>query len=162
MVTQDKYSDGMEYTPGTPYPALDAFRVDFPQVTTGVLYATYGSQVTVLGKNAGKSFSEKKFIEQRGYFFADPQFFSVFHFNWLSGKASVLAEPSNTVLTRKWRKNILAKWQDAIGQFIKLDNALTLKVAGILEDVPGNSDFPLGVVGSYEGFKKCRCLFLYN
>jgi predicted permease len=47
------------------------------------------------------------------------------------------------------------KWQDAIGQYIKLDNTLTLKVAGILEDVPGNSDFPLGVVGSYEGFKKC-------
>lgn len=40
-----------------------------------------------------------------------------------------------------------------------MDNALTLKVAGILEDVPGNSDFPLGVVSSYEGFKKCSAYF---
>src|ERR1041385_3907154 len=48
VVTQDKYSDGIDYTPGTPYPVLDAMRVDFPQLTTGVLYASYGSQVTVL------------------------------------------------------------------------------------------------------------------
>src|SRR5436305_4219223 len=72
VVTQDKYADGIKYTSGTPYPALDALRVDCPQATTGVLYATYGSQVTVLGKDAGKSFSEKKFIEQSGIFFADP------------------------------------------------------------------------------------------
>lgn len=101
VVTQDKFADGMEYTPGTPYPALDALRVDFPQATISVLYANYGSQVTVFGKNSIKSFSEKKFIEQSGIFFADPQFFSVFHFTWLSGQPSVLAEPGNTVLSKK-------------------------------------------------------------
>src|SRR3954452_23676378 len=121
VVTQDKYADGISYTPGTPYPALDAIRVDFPQVTTGVLYATYGSQVTVPGRDATKNSSEKKFIEQSGIFFADPQFFSVFHFNWLTGASSVLSEPGNTVLSKKIAEKYFGKWQDAIGQFIKLD-----------------------------------------
>src|SRR5690242_436930 len=30
VVTQDKYSDGIEYTPGTPFPVPDALRVDIP------------------------------------------------------------------------------------------------------------------------------------
>src|SRR6266496_642395 len=45
VVTQDKYSDGLSYTPGTPFPVLDALRVDIPQITSGVLYSSNGSQV---------------------------------------------------------------------------------------------------------------------
>ena len=153
VVTQDKYADGIDYTPGTPFPVLDAMRVDMPQITTAALYASYGSQVTVMGKNDASSSSEKKFIESTGIFFADPQFFSVFHFNWLSGNPAVLSEPNNTVLTKKMAEKYFGDWQSAIGQFIKLDNTLTLKVAGILEDVPANSDFPLGVVTSYTSLK---------
>jgi len=156
VVTQDKYSDGVQYTEGTPYPALDAMRTDFPQLITGVLYSSYGSQVTVLGKDAASNFSEKKFIESTGVFFADPQFFSVFHFNWLAGSPSLLAEPNNTVLTKKMAEKYFGNWQSAVGQFIRMDNALTLKVAGILEDVPAHSDFPLGVVTSYITFKNSK------
>src|SRR5690242_654118 len=153
VVTQDKYSDGIQYTEGTPYPALDAMRTDFPQLTTGVLYSSYGSQVTILGKDATSNSSEKKFIESTGVFFADPQFFSVFQYKWLAGSSSLLAEPNNTVLTKKMAEKYFGNWKSAIGQFIKLDNALTLKVAGILEDVPAHSDFPLGIVTSYITFK---------
>jgi predicted permease len=153
VVIQDKYPDGIDYTPGTPFPVLDALRVDIPQITTGALYASYGSQVTVLGKNDANTSSEKKFIESTGIFFADPQFFSVFHFNWLAGSPALLSEPNNTVLTKKMAEKYFGGWQNAVGQFIKLDNTLTLKVAGILEDVPANSDFPLGVVTSYISLK---------
>lgn len=156
VVTQDKYSDGINYTPGTPFPVLDAMRVDFPQLTTGALFASYGSQVTVLEKDAAANSSEKKFIESSGIFFADPQFFSVFNFTWLSGTPSLLAEPNNTVLTRKMAEKYFGNWQSAIGRFIKLDNLLTLKVAGVLEDIPANSDFPLGVVTSYITFKSVK------
>lgn len=153
VVTQDKYSDGIDYTPGTPFPVLDALRVDIPQITSGVLYSSSGSQVTVLGKDASSNLSQKKFIEPTGIFFADPQFFSVFHFGWLSGTPALLAEPNNTVLSKKMAEKYFGNWQSAIGQFIKLDNAVTLKVAGILEDVRANSDFPLSVVTSYITFK---------
>src|ERR1041385_2687422 len=44
VVTQDKYSDGIQYTPGIPFPALEAVRADFPQITTGALFSSYGSQ----------------------------------------------------------------------------------------------------------------------
>jgi len=153
VVTQDKYADGIDYTPGTPFPVLDAMRVDIPQITTAALYASYGSQVTVMSKNSTSNSSEKKFIESTGIFFADAPFFSVFHFDWLAGDSSVLSEPGNTVLSKKMAEKYFGNWQSAIGQFIKLDNTLTVKVAGILENVPANSDFPLGVVTSYTSLK---------
>lgn len=52
IVTKESYSDGEGYTPGVPYPALDAVRTTFPEFTTGALFASFGSQVTVLGPNA--------------------------------------------------------------------------------------------------------------
>src|SRR6476619_3599717 len=62
VVTEDKFPDDVTYTPGIPFPALDAIRLNFPQVTTGTLFASYGSQVTVLGTNAANPLPEKKFI----------------------------------------------------------------------------------------------------
>src|SRR5215831_11047377 len=64
IVTEDKYPDGIQYTPGVPFPSVDAVRADFPQITTGALFASYGSQVTVLGNDAASNSSEKKFIEE--------------------------------------------------------------------------------------------------
>src|SRR6476660_884824 len=56
VVTQDIYPDDIGYNEGIPFPALDALRLDFPQLTTGALYANYNSQVTVLGKNSDNLF----------------------------------------------------------------------------------------------------------
>src|SRR4029453_1624416 len=44
VAMEDKFPSGTNYTPGTPYPALDALRVKFPQILTGVLYSNYGAQ----------------------------------------------------------------------------------------------------------------------
>ncbi len=162
IVTQDKFSNGIEYTPGIPYPALEAIKADFPQITTGALCASYGSQVTVLGTTESNAAPEKKFIEATGFFFCDPQFFQVFHYNWLAGSPSVLSEPNVTVLTQKMGEKYFGDWKKAMGQFLKLDNAVTVKVAGILEDIPANTDFPLGIVTSYETYKNTPSVYNYT
>ncbi len=77
IVTKDKLSDGENYSAGIPYPALDALRTDMPELTVGSLFSSYGSQVTVLGKDPNGQ-SGKKFIEESGVFFADPELFKVF------------------------------------------------------------------------------------
>jgi putative ABC transport system permease protein len=145
--------DGITYGEGVPYPTFDALNVAFPQVKTGAMFANYNSQVTVLNANDPNAYSDKKFLEETGVFFADPSFFSVFHYNWLSGNAEVLKEPNTVVLTKKMATKYFGNWQSAMGGLLKLDNAATVKVAGILEDLPANTDFPLAVVASYETMK---------
>ncbi|HXS56899.1 MAG TPA: ABC transporter permease [Hanamia sp.] len=162
VVSRDSFSDGVTYNPGVPFPALEAMRLDFPKITTGSLLASYGSQVTVLGANASNLSNDKKFIEETGFFFCDPQFFKVFHYDWLLGSPEVLSEPNNTVLTQKTAKRYFGDWKNAIGQFLKFDNNITVKVAGILKDPPANTDFPIAIVTSFETVKQNGGIYSYN
>lgn len=145
VITKDTYSDGIDYTPGIPYPELDALRADLPQLKTGALFSAYGSQVSVLEN----SVTTKKFIEDMGMFFADPQFFEIFEYKWISGSEKILNEPNNVALTKSIAIKYFNDWKTAVGKYIKIDNKLTFRVAGILEDAPANTDFPLRIVGSY-------------
>lgn len=160
VVTQDKFSDGITYNPGIPVPALDALRLQMPNVLFANIFANYGSQVTV--NSSGSTSSDKKFIEETGMFFCDPKFFQVFNYTWLEGNANVLNEPNTVVLTKKIAEKYFGSWQQAVNKTIKLDNAITLKVAGILQDVPLNSDLPLGVMISYQTLKNNGGKYGYN
>ncbi len=124
--------------------------------------ANYGSQVTVLGKNASNATPDKKFIEETGFFFCDPQFFKVFSYEWMAGSPSVLSQPNVTVLTQKIASKYFGDWKSAMGQYLKLDNAVTVKVAGILKDIPANTDFPLVIVTSYETAKANPEIYFYS
>lgn len=153
VVTQDKFSDGITYNPGIPVPALDVLRVKMPQVVFGGMLSASGSQVTI-DEEKHPFAGRKKFIEDNGIFFSDPQFFSVFSYKWLTGNPKVLSEPNMVVLTKKMAEKYFSKWENAVEKIIRLDNNITLKVAGILADIPGNTDFPLAVVASLESLKQ--------
>ena len=95
-------------------------------------------------------------------FFADPQFFKIFQYKWLVSGPEVLKDPNVTVLTKKMAEKYFGDWHHAVGKFLKLDNVIALKVAGILNDVPADTDFPLGVVTSYETLKNYPDIYGYT
>jgi putative ABC transport system permease protein len=162
IATERIESEGTDYGEGIPYPAYDALRATFPNVTTAAMFSNYNSQVTVLDAKDPNAFSAKKFIEDNGCFFSDPQIFSVFKFTWLAGSPQVLKDPDVVVLTKKRAEKYFGNWQAAMGGLLKLDNTATVKVAGILEDIPLNSDFPLNLVASYETMKKFPATYNYS
>ena len=161
VVTKDKRPDDVMYTSGIPFPALEALQIDFPQATIGAFLNNDGSQVTVLGDDAAAS-SSKKFIEETGFFFADPEIFNVFHYDWLVGNPAVLNEPNTTVLTQKTAEKYFGDWKAAPGKFLKLDNKVVVKVAGILKDVPANTDFPLSIVTSLKTARANPDTYFYS
>ncbi|MFT3823425.1 MAG: ABC transporter permease [Chitinophagaceae bacterium] len=153
VVTTDKTPDDEAHTPGIPFPALESLRADLPDVKTGALLSSYGSQITI--PNSGTNGApDNRFIEDYGVFYCDPQFFEVFHFKWLAGDGKVLAEPNTVVLSEEKAKKYFGSWQDAVGKSLMIDNAITLKVGGVLENMPDNSDFPMYVVASFETAKQ--------
>ncbi|MES2329627.1 MAG: ABC transporter permease [Bacteroidota bacterium] len=147
-------SEGLSFGEGVPYPAYDALRLTFPNAVTAAMFQNYNSQVTVLDDADPSSSVNKKFIEESGNFFSDPQFFSVFQYKWLAGSATVLKDPDVAILTKKRAEKYFGNWQSAMGRLLKIDNTATVKIAGIIEDVPVNTDFPLALVASYETMKK--------
>jgi putative ABC transport system permease protein len=153
VVSQDKYDRDITYNSGVPVAALEALRADFPNIKFGALCSIYGSQVTV--PSAGSE-TGNRFIQETGIFFFEPELFNVFYYEWLAGGPSSLNAPNNVVLDEKTATKYFGAWQQAMGKTITLDNAIPLKVNGILKNVPANSDFPLSVLVSYKTLKQHR------
>lgn len=158
VVSQTKNPDGLNYTSGVPFPALDALRLDFPQATTGAILSNYGSQVTVPSKNE----AGKKFIEDKGFFFCDPEFFKIFHYDWLAGSPAEMINPNVTALTESTAAKYFGNWKNAIGQTLLLDNEVLVKVTGIIKDPPQNTDFPLSVINSMATAKSSNGKYFYD
>ena len=153
VTTQTEREAGTERTAGISAPAVDALRLNFPQAKVAGLESSYGSQVTVPAAS-GNPADDKKIIENTGVMFVEPQFFGIFSSTWLSGRPSVLENPNMVVLDKSSAAKYFGDWKNAVGKMLKMDNVLTLKVAGILDDAPANSDFPLKVVISYITWKQ--------
>jgi putative ABC transport system permease protein len=155
-------AEGLTWGEGVPFPTYDALRADFPNLVTASMFQNYNSQVTVMSVANANSASNKKFIEESGNFFSDPNFFSVFKYKWLAGSAQALKDPDVAVLTKSRAEKYFGSWQAAIGGLLKLDNTATVKVAAIMDDMPLNTDFPLGLVASYETMKKFPRTYGYS
>jgi putative ABC transport system permease protein len=153
VVTQQNTSQGIDYNPGVPFPTLDALRLDFPQAKFAVLNSNNGCQVKVPNQN-GVSNSDKKFTENSGVVFTDSQYFDVFKSKWLYGEPSSLNEPNTVVIDENTAVKYFGDWKTAVGKLLMMDNLLTLKVAGIIETAPVNTDFPLKIMVSYITWKQ--------
>lgn len=149
VVTREK-SEDENFTPGVPMPGVEAIRLRFPEATVAGIFANYGSQVTVIGKDSNAMASNKKFIEDNGVLFAEPQALQIFDVKFLSGSGDKLADPGNVILSRAMATKYFGKWEDAYDQFIRLDLSVVLRVAGVIEDVPQQSDFPFKLLVSYK------------
>src|SRR5438876_906717 len=141
-----------EYRTGVPFPVTQTLRTDFPQLTNAAaIFGTGGVQVNV---TAADGSTLKKFKEGNDLFIAEPQFFKMFDFSLAEGKiANALAEPNTALLTKEIASKYFGEWKTAIGRTLKIFG-FPIKVTGILNNPPSNTDFPLGVVVSYATLAK--------
>ncbi|MCF0061030.1 ABC transporter permease [Dyadobacter chenwenxiniae] len=152
IVRQNDYPTGQtDYTPGSPLPYYAALKVDMPQIGTIVpVWGTLEPQVTILGKDANNQTSKKKFYEDNDGLLTVPEFFDLFDFPFLIGSRTVLKDPNVIVLSQRRAEKYFGKWQEAMGQYVKINNKTVMKVGGIIANPPLNTDFPIDIVVSYE------------
>lgn len=153
IATQINSEGNARYTAGIAAPAADAFRLRFPEAKIAGVSLIYGSEVTVPGAGNNPAVA-KKFIENAGIMFAEPQLFDIVSSQWLAGSPSALKDPNMVVIDESHAAKYFGDWHSAIGKTLHVDNLLTLKVAGVLRDAPVNSDFRLNVLISYITWKQ--------
>jgi len=162
IVTEQKSESGIDYNPGVAVPATEALRLEFPKAKVASINSSYGSQITVMDGSDLKYNGGKKFTENIGVVFIEPQFFDIFSWKWLAGSAAVLANPNMVVLDKTTASKYFGNWTNAVGKSITMDNLVNLKVAGIIEDAPSNSDFPFKVLISHITWKKYPSVYNYS
>jgi putative ABC transport system permease protein len=80
-------------------------------------------------------------LEQDGIYFAESSLFDIFSFEVLQGdRALMLSEPNSVVVTETFA-NIYFGDQDPMGQTMRYDDMLDVKVTGVVKDIPDNSHF---------------------
>jgi hypothetical protein len=81
VATEFHNQDGVSYSDGIAFPVGNGIRIDFPQVREVASIYRNGGQITI--ENSGAQ--SKKFLEDH-FYYAEPEFFSIFNFGWLAGR----------------------------------------------------------------------------
>ena len=153
VVVHYKDGAGDHYEGGTPFPTALHLRKDFSAFPFAQLMQNYNAQVSVAGAGNGAR-PEKKFLEESGVFYAEPELVKMFEVGFLQGNAEALKTPDNMVISESMARKYFGDPSSAMGRRLRFDNqAHDFQVAGIFHDVPANSDFPFQIIASYEGFK---------
>jgi ABC-type antimicrobial peptide transport system permease subunit len=143
--------ENREYRPGVPFPVTQGLRKDLPQLKNASAIFCDNRVPIVITAADGRLL--KKFNEQN-VFAAEPQFFQMFDFNLAAGDIKTALNDVNTVLlTKDVATKYFGNWQAALGKSVKLYGD-QMKVTGILNNPPANTDFPLSVVLSYATLRK--------
>jgi len=142
-----KNATNKEYRAGVPFPVTPTLRSDFPQlVNAGAIFGVGGVRVNVTAPDGS---TLKKFKEGNNVFIAEPQFFKMFDFGLVEGNmVNAINDPNTALLTKEIASKYFGDWKTAMGKTLKIFG-LPIKVTGILNNPPSNTDFPLGVVVSY-------------
>jgi putative ABC transport system permease protein len=135
-----------DYGTGVPLPVTEALRKDYPQLAyVGCITTDNNAPVIISEKGSA---TPKKFKEDKGVFFAEPQFFDMFSFPTIAGDHQSLSMPGNILLTQSTADRYFGDWHVAMGKTFIMDG-VPVKVTGILKDMPANTDFQIKEVVSY-------------
>ncbi|MES2377062.1 MAG: ABC transporter permease [Bacteroidota bacterium] len=157
VLTEFHYAESgaIAYKTGVPFPLPVGLKSSFPQIEqVAPIFASHDDQLLILDNNGR---TEKAFKEPRGVFYMRPSFFKIFDFPLLAGSYTSLKDPNNVILTKETAEKYFGDWTKAMGRTVKLEmggymfehGVDVLKVSGILETIPANTDFQLKVVVSY-------------
>ncbi len=138
-----------EYRTGVPFPVTFGLRTELPQLkNTTAIFGDRNIQVNITSTNSSGT---KKFKEN--VLTAEPQFFQMFDFGLAAGDLKhALTEPNTVLLTKDIAVKYFGDWKIAINKTIRLYGN-DMKITGILNNPPVNTDFPLSIVVSYVTLK---------
>ena len=113
-----------------PYRLKPALDTDFPQIAKSARLVDYsGSLIT---------YEEKNYVQDHA-FFADPELFEMFDFQFLKGDpATALSEPFSVVISESTARKIFGD-KNPIGQSLEFRSEGFLKVTGVYKDLPNNT-----------------------
>ncbi len=127
-----------------PGPMPAAMRREMTGFQTVAAFHTYIASVTIPGGANGKP---KNFDDAGRIAIAEPEYFDIFRYQWLSGNATTsLTMPNSVVLTAEKAREYFGNLDPdrIIGRTIYYQDSLMVRVTGVVADWTGNSDFNFG------------------
>ena len=145
LVEQDQpTSQGIFHVRVTPFPMGPALKEEIPEIKNS---ARYGFPGTILMK-----YDEKVFYENEARC-VDPAFLKMFTYPLIKGdKESALSQPSSLIITEDVAKKYFGN-SDPVGRTITLNNKYPFTVAGVIQNIPHNTDLKFDILISFDFMK---------
>ncbi|SEL71124.1 FtsX-like permease family protein [Olivibacter domesticus] len=130
-VVHDLHLEKIEHESGSSYAIYDALKSKVP----GIEHAAFSMSHQDLTLNVnGNLFSSNKKAA-----FTSSEWFKLFNYHWLQGNATALNQPNTVALMASTAERFFGK-TEAMGQTIYVDGKYPLKVIGVIDDQPTNTD----------------------
>ncbi|MGC4035864.1 MAG: ABC transporter permease [Chitinophagaceae bacterium] len=137
--------NAIDFNPSVSFAIAAPMRTDFPELET---VSQCWFRESGLVKIGNTKYDDKKIL------IADQYFTSVFDYTWVEGDArTALKEPNSIVLTESYARKYFGN-KEPMGQLISYDNQYTLKVTGVINDLPGNTNLPFNMMVSFETIRE--------
>ena len=144
VVTGFERKDGWSYNQGAPFPLHEALKNDLSDLDQVVLIDYFLEGDVIVSKGEKEKYKEQHI----GY--VNQEYFSMFQHVWLAGnKTNALSEPNQVVISKELATKYFKDPGEALGEVIRLDNKYDLKVTGVIERFPENSDFRFNMLVSF-------------
>jgi putative ABC transport system permease protein len=139
----EQHRDEVSYVASVPPAFAKTFQQDFAYAErVARLCTVYESLISFEEGNTLKKFTENAA-------FADPEFFHVFNFPLVSGSpVRMLADPNVAVISERIATKFFGN-ESPINKTIRFNNTIDFKIAGVLKDIPDNTDFRSEIYFSY-------------
>ncbi|HEY8895196.1 MAG TPA: ABC transporter permease [Niastella sp.] len=147
-IVSDTYSSklGEDHSSSLPFPAPFDIRDKFTGLESVAVFHNYVATVTIRNNELPvKRFAKPPRGEENrsDIIIAEPQYFDVFHYDWLAGNATALNEPNTVVLTKSKATHYFGEQSpDAmLNRTIVYNDSIRVRVVGIVKDLGPNTDF---------------------
>ncbi len=164
VVIESQTGEGeISHTTCTPIPAMDVIENTVTPFEAMSRVKEMWANVNVPNPDGGAPLKKFRMEPTEIAFFAEPEFFQVFDFQWLAGDSKkALDEPGAIVLTQKWAEKCFDRWEDAMGKTLILDNVVSVTVKGVVANPPVDCDFTFPFLVSWHTLKAHRAYFFYD
>ncbi|WP_413667776.1 ABC transporter permease [Mucilaginibacter sp. Mucisp86] len=139
------HDQGVERAGAIPQPMAKGYRNDFAFSEKTARYISFNKTLITITKGS----EVKKFGEDNGVAFVEPEYFDILNFPLLKGdRKTILANPMEALITEKMAQKYFGN-ENPIGKVFKLDNNISVTVTGVLQDLPNNTDQKQQIFISY-------------
>jgi ABC-type antimicrobial peptide transport system permease subunit len=117
-------------SPITPTALAGTLKKDYPEVVNTTRFYT--------GGHPKFTYKDKTFFEGRSTW-VDPSFFKMFTIQFIDGDAAaVFSDPNSIIITQTFAQKYFGT-QNPMGEILKFNDRIPLKVTGLVKDYPSNS-----------------------
>lgn len=119
---------------------------NFPEVEKTCRYALFG----------GNWYYQDHEYNLDKVFICEPSIFDIFSYNFLIGSSgSAFSDPNSIVLTKSTASRFFGN-EDPMNKIIKLNNAYSLRVSGVIDDFAANSSYSAQALIPFDVMKEWR------